>query len=108
MHVRSGQESKERNTVFVRDEVAFRPCLAPVGRVFARFVPPLGAGTEEASRQARDQSIGSAMPNLSKSRRGSLSQRPVFCPSLRRRQQVIPEPPPISLGRYSHAMPVSK
>ncbi len=66
MHIGGGYPSNERNTLFVRNEMPFRPRLAPVGGVFDRFAPPFGAGTEEASIQARDQSILSAMPSLSR------------------------------------------
>src|SRR5579871_2457498 len=108
VHIGSGQESNERNTILVRDEMALRPCFTPVGGIFAGRVPPFGAGTDEASTQARDQSIWSAMPNLSSRTRCNRCQIPACCQSLKRRQQVMPDPHPISLGRYSHWIPVSK
>ena len=57
MDISPGHLNSERKTVLVRDEVALRPRFAPVGRVFARRLPPFGAGTQEASTHARDQSI---------------------------------------------------
>jgi hypothetical protein len=88
--------------------VALRARLAPVGGIGTGVCPPFGAGTEEASTQALDQSIWSAMLSLSRSRRCSLSQMSACCQSLRRRQQVMPDPHPISFGKYSQGMPVKR
>jgi hypothetical protein len=48
----------------------------------------------------------SAPPKRSSSTRWSRFQTPASCHSLRRRQQVIPDPQPISLGSISQGMPV--
>ena len=55
---------------------------------------------------ARDQSIRSASPKRFSSVVCSRCQTPACCQSRKRRQQVIPDPQPISWGRYSHGIPV--
>lgn len=64
------------------------------------------ARTEDESTMARDQSKAPAWcKRLSKSACRA-SHTPASCQSLRRRQQRMPDPQPISWGRYSHAKPV--
>ena len=61
--VGSGKESRERNAFPVDHQVTFRPLFASVGRVPSGLSAPLfiqGAGTLEASSEARLQSIRSA------------------------------------------------
>jgi hypothetical protein len=67
---------------------------------------PPNARTCELSIAARDQSMRSASLSLANSSSWSRCQTPASCHSRRRRQQVIPEPQPISCGRYSHGIPV--
>ncbi len=64
------------------------------------FGPP-GAATPAESKEARSQSVWSASPKRSKSPRCSRSHTPASFHPSRRRQQVIPEPQPISLGAAS-------
>lgn len=101
-----GEPNGKRNALRIRDEVVFRPFLAAIRRVGAGFFAPPTARTEPLSTTARDQSIWSAARSLSSNRRWSRSQTSAACQSRRRRQQVIPEPQPISCGRYSQGMPV--
>lgn len=58
--VGSGQDKGERDAVAVDHDVAFCARLAAVGRVRPCRVAPLLAGTDEASTEARDQSISPA------------------------------------------------
>jgi hypothetical protein len=44
-------------------------------------------------------------PRRSRRTRWSVSHTPACCQSRRRRQQVMPEPQPISWGSISHGMP---
>jgi hypothetical protein len=104
--VGAGEPNGKRNAVRIRDEVVLRAFLAAIGRVGAGFFAPPTARTDPLSTTARDQSIWSAARSRSKNRRWSRSQTPAACQSRRRRQQVIPEPQPISCGRYSQGMPV--
>jgi hypothetical protein len=71
------------------------------------FATPM-AGMVCASRATRDQSIWSASPRRSSKTRCRRSQTPARCQSRRRRQQVMPEPHPISWGSISQGMPLCK
>ena len=104
--VGTGQDEGERDTVPVCDEMAFRAEPAPIGRVRPCFIAPLFAARDALSMQARLQSIRSAARNRRSISRCSPSQTPDSCQSRRRRQQVMPDPHPISSGSISHWMPV--
>jgi len=67
---------------------------------------PPNARTCELSIAARDQSISSASLSFASSSSCSRCQIPASWHSRNLRQQVIPEPQPISCGRYSHGIPV--
>jgi hypothetical protein len=96
----------ERDTLGVGNQVALGACSAAIGRVWAGFLAPLLAGTEALSRQARLQSMAPALPKRSSRTQCSLFQTPAACQSRSRRQQVIPDPQPISWGSISHGMPL--
>src|SRR5829696_36024 len=96
----------ERDAPSVRNKVALRALLSFIRRVLAGFRAPLLAGMEAESKQARSHSIWSASPRRSKSTRCSRSQTPASCHSRKRRQQVTPEPQPISWGNISQGMPL--
>src|SRR5205085_1764188 len=64
------------------------------------LVAPPNARTCELSIAARDQSIRSASFSFANNSSCSWCQTPASCHSRNRRQQVIPEPQPISCGRY--------
>ena len=55
---------------------------------------------------ARDQPIWSASPSRSSKVVCSRCHTSACCQSRKRRQHVMPEPQPISWGRYSQGMPV--
>ena len=101
-----GENRRQRNAVRVRDQMVFRPGLAAVRGIGARLIPPKTARTDAESATARDQSIRSAACSCANTVRWILSQTPAFCQSRNRRQQVIPDPHPISRGRSSQGMPV--
>lgn len=90
----------------VGDQVPLGAGLASVGRARAGLRAPLFAGTLALSSAARRQSICPAPCSRSSSARCSAAQTPATCQSRNRRQQLIPEPQPISAGRSSHGMPV--
>jgi hypothetical protein len=99
-------DHRERDAFSVDHNVALRARFALIRRIRAGLLAPRGAATLAESTQALSQSIWSASPNRSRSFRCSLSHTPASCHSLRRRQQVIPEPQPISWGNISQGMPL--
>ena len=67
-----------------------------------------GEGTLAESRLARSQAIWSCSRMRCNRVRCKRSQTPARCQSRRRRQQLMPQPQPISGGRSSHWIPVFK
>ena len=104
--VGSGQGDGERQATPIHDDVALGAWLAPVGWVGTDRVPPFLAGTDEASTQARDQSIWPARLSRSSMCRWRRSHRPVSCQARRRRQHVMPEHPATSKGKRSQGIAV--
>ncbi len=104
--IRAGVFNGQRRAVAVRDQMALGAVLAAICRVRPGLRPPKSARVEQLSMIAVDQSISSAWPSSSSNARQMSSQTPAWCQSRRRRQQVIPDPQPISCGKYSHGMPV--
>jgi len=87
-------------------EMVFRPRTSSIGRIRPRRPPFPTARMLEESAEALFQSSRSAPLSLSSRTWWSLSHTPAWCQSRSRRQQVIPEPQPISRGRSSQGMPV--
>jgi hypothetical protein len=104
--VGTGQSHRQRDAVGISHHMVLRAFFAAVRRIWPGFRPPKMARTEAESTTAREKSIWSACRNLLSKTWWILSQMPAFCQSRRRRQQVMPEPQPISCGRSSHEMPV--
>jgi hypothetical protein len=100
------QLARQWSTVRIGDDVMLAAFLASVGRVRTRLGPPKTARTEELSTTARDKSIRSALRNSSSNMRWMRCQIPASCQSRKRRQQVIPDPQPISWGKSSQGIPV--
>jgi hypothetical protein len=96
----------KRNTLGIGDEVALAPGPTAIGRIGAGLLTPLLAGTEALSTQARLQSMALARLKRSSRTRCSLSQVPAACQSRSRRQQLMPDPQPISCGSISQGMPL--
>jgi hypothetical protein len=90
-------------------EVALRALFAAIRRVGAGlFAPPGAAGTAAESSEARPRSMRSASPKQRSSSAASCSRShipPAWCQSRSLRQQVMPEPQPISWGSISQGMP---
>ena len=105
MDVRPRQLQSEGDALRIGDDVALRTRLAPVGRVRARRRAPLLAAIEALSRDARLKSMPFWRPSRSRSACCRRSHTPALCQSRKRRQQVIPEPQPISRGSNSHGVP---
>jgi hypothetical protein len=97
---------RERDASSVRNNVALRARLSLIRRIRTGSLAPLFAGTLAESREARSQSTWSASPSRSSSTRCNSSHTPASCQSRKRRQQVEPDPQPISFGSISHGMPL--
>src|SRR3712207_5137628 len=97
---------RERDAPSVRNNVALRARFAFIRRIGPGLLAPLLADTLAESKEARSQSIRSASPRRSKSTRCSSPHTPASCHSRKRRQQVGPDPHPISPGSISHGMPL--
>jgi hypothetical protein len=106
MPVGSGDTEHQRDTLPVRDEVAFAAELAAVRRVGACVRAPRGLGTVEPSRLARLKSSWPAPRSSDSSVKCRRCHAPAACQSRSLRQQVMPLPKPSSWGKSSHGMPV--
>jgi len=102
----TGQYHRKRDTISICYQMVFRPFLAAIRGIWAGFCPPKTARTDDESTIAREKSIWSDWRNLFSSTWCILSHTPAFCHSCSRRQQVIPQPQPISCGRSSQPIPV--
>ena len=103
-----GQQFGQRQPTAIGQNVPFGARFGAIGRIGTNEVAPLLAGMLAQSRQARLQSMRPASPRRSSSVRCSASQTPACCQSRRRRQQVTPEPQPISWGSSSQGMPARR
>jgi hypothetical protein len=107
--VGSRQERGKRDAGSVDHKMALRAGhplgLAPIRRIRSDELAPLVDGILALSRAARLQSMRSASPSRSSSVWCSRSQTAASCQSRKRRQQVIPEPQPISGGNNSQGIP---
>ena len=108
VYVCSREDYRERDASSVRNNVALRARFPLIRRILAGLLAPLFAGTLAESKEALSQSTWLASPRRSKSTRWSSSHTPASCQSRKRRQQVDPEPQPISLGSISQGMPLFK
>src|SRR5215212_7649684 len=104
--VGSRVDHRQRDAPSIYHNMALRALLSLIRRIRAGLLAPPGAGTLAESNDALCQSISSAFPRRSRSSWCSLSHTPASFHSLRRRQQVIPEPQPISWGSISQGMPL--
>jgi hypothetical protein len=105
VRVGAAQQESERDAAPVGQKVALGACLAAVCRVRPGSGAPLLAAMDALSMQARLQSIRSAWRKQRSSSRCSRSHTPASCQSRSRRQQVTPDPQPISRGSISQGMP---
>src|SRR5918911_2038183 len=110
--VRPGERDGERDAFAVYHLMAFRARFAAVRRARADGSPflrgaPL-ARTLTESMLARLQSSWPACSKRLNSSRCNLRQTPARCQSRSLRQQVIPEPQPISRGSISQGKPLRR
>ena len=105
--IRAGEDEVERDAVGIGDDMVLAAGFSPIRWVGTRLsAAPYSTNRGAVKTAARDQSSRSASRKCSNSVCVNASQTPASCHSCNRRQQVIPDPQPISMGRYSHGMPV--
>jgi hypothetical protein len=102
--IRGGQERDERNPVRVSENMMLRPGLAAIGRVRSSFFPPRKARSDELSTTARARSSWPRRRNSVSSAACRRFQTPARCHRTNRRQQVVPDPQPISCGNMFQGM----
>jgi len=96
----------KRNAFRICDEMVFRPVFPAIhGAGTGIFAPPT-ARTWLESTTAADRSSCSSARSRSSKVLWTLSQTPAFCQASRYRQQLMPDPQPISWGRSSQGMPL--
>lgn len=100
------ERRRERDTPCIADEMVLAARFAPVGGIRSGFFPPCMARTEELSTTVRDHSICSAACKRVSNTRCNRAHTPARCHATKRRQQLTPEPQPISSGSAAHGMPV--
>jgi hypothetical protein len=106
MNISSGTDYGEGYSFGFDHNMALRARFALICGVRPDTLPPFLAATVALSTEARVQSILPASPSLSSSTSWRRFHTPASCHSLRRRQQVLPLPQPISGGRYDQGKPV--
>ena len=104
--VRRREARDNRNPVGVGKNVMFRPGLTAIGRVRSSFFPPRNARSEALSTTARARSSWPRWRNSVSKTRWSRFHTPARCHRTSRRQQVLPDPQPISFGSIFQGMPL--
>lgn len=104
--VRARQDDRERRAVGVGGDVMFGTGSRTIGGVRSSFSPAPTARTEVESMTTREKSIRSAARNFASRISCSRSQTPACCQSRRRRQQLMPDPQPISEGSSLQRIPL--
>ena len=106
MAIGAGQPRAERNPARVGENMMFRPGLAAIGRVRSSFFPPRSARSEELSAMARLKSSSPRRRSSASSTAWRRVQTPRRCQASNRRQHVLPDPQPISVGSICQGMPL--
>jgi len=101
-----GNYARERDALRVGENVVLAPRLTAIGWVRSSFFPRCMARTDELSTTASARSSWSRRRSSAKSTSCKRCHTPDSCQSLSRRQQVTPEPQPISWGSISHGIPL--
>ena len=100
-----GEDRREGDAARIGQKVMFRSFLAAIGRVRSSLFPPRNARSEALSTRARARSSWPRRRNSARSTVCSRFQTPARCQRSSRRQQVLPDPHPISLGSICHGNP---
>jgi hypothetical protein len=86
--------------------VALTACFRTIRRIGAGVRPPKTARTLALSMTARSRWIAPALPSVVSKKAWSFDHTERRVQSANRRQQVLPLPHPISVGRSCHGIPV--
>jgi hypothetical protein len=100
------QDDRDRRAVGVGGDVVFGAGSRTIRGVRACFSPAPTARTEEESMTTREKSMRSAARSFASRISCSRSHTPACCQSRKRRQQLMPEPHPISAGNSFQRIPV--
>ena len=103
--VRGGQLRDERDPVGFRDEVVLGTRLAAIGWVRSSFFPPRNARRDALSTIAHRRSNRPQRRNSASRTSCKRCHTPARCQRTSRRQQVLPEPQPISFGNICQGSP---
>lgn len=106
MPVRRCQDRDERDAARVCDHVVLATGLAAIGGVRSSFFPPRNARREALSTIARATSSWPRRRNSASNTICRRFQTPARCQRTSRRQQVVPDPQPISCGSMFHGSPL--
>jgi hypothetical protein len=106
--VRSGEAQGQRGATAIDEQVPFSAFFGPICGAFAGEDPPKTARILWLSTQAFSQSISPARPRRSRRACSNFFHTPRRCQKRSRRQQVTPEPQPISWGSSSQGMPLRR
>ncbi|MGF6292634.1 hypothetical protein QFZ98_004564 [Paraburkholderia youngii] len=102
----ASQDCGDRRTVGVGGDMVLGSRSRSVGGVRTSFSPAPTARIEDESTTTREKSILSTARNLARSTACNRSHTPACCQSRSLRQQLTPEPHPISAGKSRHRTPV--
>jgi len=100
-----GEHYRKGNALRVREEVVLAARTTAIGWVRSSFFPAPTARMEELSAMARRKSMRSASRSFASNTWCNRFHTRARCQARSRRQQVIPEPQPISCGSIFHGMP---
>ena len=106
MAISTGQDDRERHPICIGSDMVLGARSPTIYGVRPSFWPAPMARTEDESRITREKSIWPAVRNSASSSSCNRSHTPASCQSRKRRQQVTPEPQPISAGRSRQRIPV--
>ncbi len=104
--VRAGQDARDWRAVGVGGDVVLGTGSRTIGGARSRFWLAPTARTEEESMMTREKSMRSAARSFANKISCRRSHTPALCQSCSRRQQLTPEPQPISLGSSFQRMPL--
>jgi hypothetical protein len=108
MSVRRRQDRGERDASRIRDEVVFATRLAAIGWVRSSFFPPRNARSDALSTIARSISSWPRRRNSANNTACNRFHTPARCHRTKRRQHVVPDPHPISLGSMFQGNPLRR
>lgn len=102
----AGQDDRDRRAICIGGDMVLGTWSRAIGGVRACFWPAPSARTEEESMTTREKSMRSAAHSLARRISCNRSHTPALCQSRSRRQQLTPEPQPISAASSFHRMPL--